>query len=262
MVYYEKGYIRHYQRNDRKNNRVIKSVEVRGIKNTTKFKDNESIILISEKEFNNLTSELKEMQETKDKLTNELNNIDVNTNFETKEVYNKLFDLMEIINNRNELLLNANDKLNNMVDVIIMELVKEFNNIIDANNKEVKERLETFINSVFDKANDTQTRQFNLINSECENIENQLTDINRELNNLSLWYLLRHRKDFNITVNLEGLKEVNNINVNYNDFDVNLICDKIFKLPDFRGLDHVKIKKNMLSGIDFSGLYIKFDNDF
>lgn len=261
MVYHEKAYIRHYKRNDNKNNRVIKSVEVRGIKNNTKFKDKENIILISETDFNNLTNELNQMQETNQELTRELNNIDNNKSHETNQLYNKLFDLMETINNRNELLLNANDNLNYILDAIIKELETEYNNLINDNNQEIKNNLETFIKSVVNKANETQTKQNNLITNECDNIENQLKEINQELNNLSWFDLLRHRKQFNINIDISKLKDAPSDAINYNDLNYNIASDKILTNPDFKKLDHVKIKKNAKHEINFNDLYIKLDSE-
>lgn len=261
MVYYEKAYIRHYKRNDNKNNRILKSVEVRGLKTTTKFKDKEPIIIISEKEFNKLNNDLNQMQDTNKELTSELNNMDNNKSHETKQLYIKLLDLMEIVNNRNELLLNANDNLNYMLDAIIQEIENEFNIIIDANHKEIKEHLETFIKSVVNKANETQTRQNNLIIKECENLETQIKDINNELNKLSLFDLIRHRKQFNIKLDLSNLKNAPSDAINYNDLNINLASEKILTPPDFKKLDHVKIKKSCKHDINFNDLYINFDSE-
>ena len=54
MVYYEIGYIRHYERNNKKEKRKIKTVEIRGIKPTTKFKDKQEIIIIDKQELNQI----------------------------------------------------------------------------------------------------------------------------------------------------------------------------------------------------------------
>lgn len=257
MVYHEKAYIRHYTRNDKKNNRIIKSVEVRGLKNTTKFKDNEKIIIISENDFNNLTNELNQMQTTNKELTNELNNMDYNKSHQTNQLYNKLLDLMETINNRNELLLNANDNLNYMLDAIIKDIENEFNIIIDANHKEIKDKLETFLKSVIDKANETQTSQSNKIINECEN---QIKDINDNLNNMSFIDLLRHRKHFNFNIDADKLKDINTP-INSNELNYNIASDNILIKPDLKKLDHVKIKENARHDINFNDMYIKLDSE-
>lgn len=261
MVYHEKAYIRHYKRNDNKNNRIIKSVEVRGIKNNTRFKDKENIILISETEFNNLNNEIKELKETNNNLINELNNTDNIKSHDNLKLYNKLLDLMEIINNRNELLLNANDNLNNILDAIIKDIETEFNNIIDANNTEIKKRIETFIKSVVNKANETQTNNNNLIASEIKELENELTEANTQLNNMSILEFIRKRKQINIKLDFDKLKDAPTDAINYNDLNVNVASNEIFINPDFKKLDHVKIKENGKKAINFNDLYIKLDSE-
>lgn len=262
MVYHEKAYIRHYKRNDNKNNRIIKSVEVRGIKNNTKFKDKENIILISETEFNNLNKEIKELKETNNNLINELNNTDNIKSHDNLKLYNKLLELMEIINNRNELLLNVNDNLNNVIDAIINDIETEYNIIIDANNKEIKTRLETFIKSVINKANETQTNNNNLIASEIKELENNLKEANKQLNNMSIFEFLRKRKQINIKLDFDKLKDTPKDNsINYNDLNLNVASNEIFINPDFKKLDHVKIKENNKKEINFNDLYIKIDHE-
>lgn len=259
MVYHEKAYVRHYKRNDNKNNRVIKSVEVRGLKNTTKFKDKEPVIILTEKDFKEIADELNQMQEKNNELTKELNNIDNNKNHETTQLYNKLFDLMEMVNNRNELIINANDNLNYMLDAIIKELQKEYINLIEANNKEIKARLNTFIKSIVDNAKTNQKQQSKLIAGEINNIESEIKEANQQLNNMSILQFIRKRKDININLDLKELKDVSEDSINFNDLDVNLAISNIFSNPDFNKLDHVAIKENSKKEFNFKDLYIKLE---
>ena len=259
MVYHEKAYVRHYKRNDNKNNRVIKSVEVRGLKNTTKFKDKEPVIILTEKDFKEIADELNQMQEKNNELTKELNNIDNNKNHETTQLYNKLFDLMEMVNNRNELIINANDNLNYMLDTIIKELQKEYINLIEANNKEIKARLNTFIKSIVDNAKTNQKQQSKLIAGEINNIESEIKEANQQLNNMSILQFIRKRKDININLDLKELKDVSEDSINFNDLDINLAISNIFSNPDFNKLDHVAIKKKKKKEFNFKDLYIKLE---
>ena len=261
MVHTEKAYIRHYKRNDKKNNRIIKTVEVRGLKNNTKFKDKQEIIIISKQDFDNLNNDLNKLRETNNKIMSELSNKDYNTKHENTILYNKLFELMEIVNNRNELLLSANDNINLMIDNIINELQHEHINLIQDNNKEIKARLETFITSLIDKANTHQKQQNNKIFTEVKNIENEIKEANTQLNNMSLLDFIRKRKQININLDLDKLKSVSNDTINYSELDINVVSDKLFKNPDFYKLDHVKLKENSKNKISFHELYIKLEHD-
>lgn len=258
MVYNETAYIRRYEKTIKKTNRVIESVEVRGLKKTSKFKDKENVIIITSEDFNKLNQELEELKETNNKLMQDFNNT---PSHETSQLYNKLFDLMEVVNNRNELLINANDNLNYMLDSFIKELQKEYINLIEDNNKEIKARLETFIKSIVNNANDNQKQQKNLINSEVSKIENEITEANQQLNNMSILQFIRKRKQININLDMETLKDVSSNDINYNDLNFNLAIENILTNPDFNKLDHARIKENSKKEINFKDLYIKLDSE-
>ena len=164
---------------------------------------------------------------------------------------------MEMINNRNELLLNANDNLNYVIDNIIKELRQQFINLINDNSKENKKNLETFLKSVFDNANDNQI----LLKNEVSRIEQELNEANEQINNLSWWQLLRKRKQININIDLSNLKELQGNLINYNGLDINIASDKILTEPNFNNLDFMEIKGNAKNKIDFQKLYINLENE-
>lgn len=261
MVYNETAYIRRYKKTVKKTNKTIESVEVRGIKKSSKFKDNQEVIILTKEDFNTLNNELETLKENNNKLIQELNANDVNINHETTQLYDKLFNLMEVVNNRNELLINANDSLNYMLDTFINELQSEYINLIEANNKEIKARLEIFIKSIVNNANDTQKQQTSLINSEIDNINNELKEANKQLNNMSILQFIRKRKQININIDMDNLKDVPSHNINYNDLNYNIAIDNIFSVPNFNNMDHARIKENSKNEINFKDLYIKLDSE-
>lgn len=261
MVYHETAYIRHYTRNNKKENRQIKTVEVRGIKASSKFKDNEKIILISQKEFNQMQEshehELNQLRQENKELKEQLNNNEHGTHHETNQLYIKLIALMEMINNRNELLLNANDNLNNAIDLIIKDITSQYNNLINDNNKEIKNNLETFLKSLFDNANDNQI----LLKNEISRIETELNEANEQLNNLSLLELIRKRKQININIDLSNLKALENNLINYSELNLNVASNNIIVKPDFNELDLIRVKESHKNKIDFQQLYINLDHE-
>ena len=164
-----------------------------------------------------------------------------------------------MVNNRNELIINANDNLNYMLDTIIKELQKEYINLIEANNKEIKARLNTFIKSIVDNAKTNQKQQSKLIAGEINNIESEIKEANQQLNNMSILQFIRKRKDININLDLKELKDVSEDSINFNDLDINLAISNIFSNPDFNKLDHVAIKENSKKEFNFKDLYIKLE---
>lgn len=260
MVHYEKAYIRHYKRNDNKNNRILKSVEVRGLKTNTKFKDKEKIIILSEKDFINLNNELEEMQKTNNDLLQEQTNQDNKISHDNILLYNKLFYLMEIINNRNELLIKTNDQLNNIIDVIINAIEKEYNIIIDKNNEIIKDNIKTDLKRIVNICNTNQKQQNILLNNELEKIEIEILKANDQINNMSLLEFLRVRKKFNFNIDFSRLKEQNNNNVDFENI-LNINLDHLILNPDFKNIDYGNIKEISKNEININDLYIKLDHE-
>lgn len=260
MVYNETAYIRRYKKTVKKTNRIIESVEVRGLNKKSKFKDKQDIIILSVDDFNNLNNELETLKANNNKLMQQLNNNEYKPTHETSQLYNKLFDLMEIVNNRNELLINANDNLNIMFDVIIKELQDQYINLINANIKENKKELETLIKTIVNNANTSQERQKNLINNEINIIEMELKEANQQLNNMSILQFIRKRKQININVDLSNLKDVPSKLINDNDLNNKIAIDNILSIPNFNRVDPGNIKENAKKEINFNDLYIKLDS--
>lgn len=261
MVHHEKAYIRHYKRKDNKNNRILKSVEVRGLKTNTKFKDKEKIIILSEKDFINLNNELEEMQKTNNDLLEEQTNQDNKISHDNILLYNKLFYLMEIINNRNELLIKTNNELNNIIDVIIKAIEKEYNIIIDKNNEIIKDNIKTDLKAIVNICNIKQTQKNIIINNEIEKIQNELLKVNGQINNMSLLEFLRVRKKFNFNIDFSRLKEINKNNNMDLQKILNLDLDNLILNPDFKNIDYVNIKEISKNQININDLYIKLDHE-
>lgn len=250
MVYYELAYIKRYKKQSKyknKDNKIIKreieTVQTKGLKKTSKFKDNQEIVIIDKKEFQEMEQQLKELHETNNKLlTNDLNQMQTNNN----KMEFKLIELMEIVNNRNELLFNANEQFNNIIDAIIKELSQEYNNLMLDVNKKNKKALELYLNDLLNNSNKE------LIN----NINLELDNINNEFNNIGFLELFRKRKKINIKLEcLEQLPENNNIVVSGGSIE------NIFNTPNFFNIDVSRIKANAKNNIDFSKLYINFSNE-
>lgn len=258
-MYYEQAYIRRYKKETtykNKNNepvkRTIETVEARGIKKTSKFKDKQEIILISKNDFQEMQSQIKQLQETNNKLLNTINNADFSQTPNNNKMELKLIELMEIVNNRNELLLNTNEQFNKVIDAIINELKQEFNRIItDANNKNIKQ-MEIILNNILDNA---QTEQNKLINNTINGINNELEQVSNELKQMSFIKLYRQRKKINISIDLDNLKQLPDVN-NFNVGSINE--NNFFVSPNFDDINISRIKDNAKNNIDFNELYIKF----
>ena len=254
MVYYEIGYIRHYERNNKKEKRKIKTVEIRGIKPTTKFKDKQEIIIIDKQELNTMQEkhkyELNQIQQDLNEAKQEINKL-------TNQLNNKIISLLEMINNRNQLIINANDNLNYIIDNIINELNEQYGILIKDNSQIIKKNLETFLKSMFDNANGNNI----ILSNEIKRIEKEINEANEQLNNLSLWQIIRKRKQININIDLNNLKALETNLINYDSLNINYAIDNIINEPNLNQLDIKEIKGNAKNKINFNDFYIKLDNE-
>lgn len=249
-MYYETANIKRYIKNTQyktKDNetrkRTIETISVKGLKKSSKFKDNEPIIIINENDFNNMQTELKQLREQNQKL---INNIQTETKPETTETTSniKLLELYEQINNKNELLFNANNNYNNVLDLIINELSKEYNNLIMETSKANKKALELFLKDLEIKNNE-------LINNAVNDINRQLTEINKEFNNIGFISLYRKRKQININLDLKPLE-------NNNIFGSGIAINNLIMDPNFNNIDIGNIKEIARNELNFNDFYINF----
>ena len=162
-----------------------------------------------------------------------------------------------MINNRNQLIINANDNLNYIIDNIINELNEQYGILIKDNSQIIKKNLETFLKSMFDNANGNNI----ILSNEIKRIEKEINEANEQLNNLSLWQIIRKRKQININIDLNNLKALETNLINYDSLNINYAIDNIINEPNLNQLDIKQIKGNAKNKINFNDFYINLDNE-
>lgn len=289
-MYYEKAqFKRRVKRNKVKlkngatTESITEAINITGLSKNSQFKDNETIAIIKTNDLNKileLENQLKEKDKTIKQLEKELNQ-DMNTvKAGVIEHYQKiLFDLIQQINNRNKEVIKASETINNnilsIIKAVSIEYDKAINETANLNNDRVKEllnKLEANYNIELENTNkelvNNYLEQLENINKNndliANNIEQQITEANKQIHNTSLFKLLLNKNKINFNIATSKIKEpvkpVNNI-VNPNivkvsNYDTFNIIDKLLIMPSVT-VDPADIKKKF--NINLEDLLINLD---
>lgn len=289
-MYYEKAqFKRRVKRNKVKlkngatTESITEAINITGLSKNSQFKDNETIAIIKTNDLNKileLENQLKEKDKTIKQLEKELNQDMNNIKAGVIEHYQKiLFDLIQQINNRNKEVIKASETINNNILAIIksvsIEYDKAINETANLNNDRVKEllnKLEANYNIELENTNkelvNNYLEQLENINKNndliANNIEQQITEANKQIHNTSLFKLLLNKNKINFNIATSKIKEpvkpVNNI-VNPNivkvsNYDTFNIIDKLLIMPSVT-VDPADIKKKF--NINLEDLLINLD---
>lgn len=289
-MYYEKAqFKRRVKRNKVKlkngatTESITEAINITGLSKNSQFKDNETIAIIKTNDLNKileLENQLKEKDKTIKQLEKELNQDMNNIKAGVIEHYQKiLFDLIQQINNRNKEVIKASETINNnilsIIKAVSIEYDKAINETANLNNDRVKEllnKLEANYNIELENTNkelvNNYLEQLENINKNndliANNIEQQITEANKQIHNTSLFKLLLNKNKINFNIATSKIKEpvkpVNNI-VNPNivkvsNYDTFNIIDKLLIMPSVT-VDPAYIKKKF--NINLEDLLINLD---
>lgn len=228
MVYTEKAIFKRDIK-ERENGKKTTQIRVTGLSVNSKFKDNEEIIILSKEDFIDLETQLS----TKDDKIRELENQLKQSKNETKEspkYINKVLELQEEINNRNQLLFNTQNTINNI-----------FTEINTANNTS-KDKLITLISELQTTAN--------TILGLSEELQNQTGNINDGFKKVGWLEWIRNKNKINIVLDTDKLTELE------------------AKLTEFTNNDIVQLANTLITpmeiptdNLDLNELYISTGND-
>lgn len=228
MVYTEKAIFKRDIK-ERENGKKTTQIRVTGLSVNSKFKDNEEIIILSKEDFIDLETQLS----TKDDKIRELENQLKQSKNETKEspkYINKVLELQEEINNRNQLLFNTQNTINNI-----------FTEVNTANN--------TSKDKVISLISELQTTA-NTILGLSEELQTQTGNINDGFKKVGWLEWIRNKNKINIVLDMDKLTELE------------------AKLTEFTNNDIVQLANTVITpmeiptdNLDLNELYISTVND-
>ena len=235
MVYTETGKFKRDIK-ERPNGKQVTQIRVTGLSVNSKFRDNEELTIISTEDFTQLVNTYE------DKITsleNQLNEAK-NSTIENPNYTNKLIELQDIINNRNQLLFNTQNTINS--------LVNKLNNNLNEANTETKENIISLMDSL--KAISSTLLDYNT------ELENQVKGINSSIDNTSWFKWITSKKKFKIQLDTGKLKKLEAQLKEFNSIDSISKAKEVFtpvELPDSLQLDS--------NDLDLKKLYIETGNN-
>lgn len=226
-----------------KKGKLINTVRVKGLSVNSEFKDNEKIILISEKDFNQLENDLINSTEKIRSLENEILTIK-DSNTDTPKQTSTIIELQEEINNRNQLLFNTQNTINS----IINESVINYN---DLNNNVVKSNEETKAN-IIELISQLQSDIKNILEYPRE-LDHQVNTINSSIDNTSWFKWVRSKNKFKIILDIDKLRELEAKLIEFTSQDIVQLANKLITPVELPASNLDKLTSNDL---DLRDLYI------
>lgn len=260
---------------------ITEAINITGLSKDSQFEDNETIAIIKLDDLNKI-KELETQLQEKEQLINQLQQNDNKINTGQIEHSQKIiFDLVQLINNRNKEVLKANENINNNILAIIKTVSEEYNKAINEsmtlNNDRVKELLEKLkVNYDGELTNISNTlvehylEQLEDINKNNEllasDMEQQIEEANKQIHNTSFLKLLLNKSKVNFNIATGKIKEpvkpvdkiINSDIAKVSGYDTFNIIDKLLVMPSV-GVDQLEIIKNF--GVNLEDLLIDLDLD-
>ena len=230
MVYTETGKFKRDIK-ERPNGKQVTQIRVTGLSKNSKFRDNEELTIISTEDYTQLVNSYE------DKITNLESQLKEAKEFSTESPNNanKLIELQDIINNRNQLLFNTQNTINS--------LVNKLNNNLNEANTETKENIISLIDTL--KTISSTVLEYNT------ELENQVKGINSSIDNTSWLKWIRSKSQFKIQLDTDKLKGLEAKLIEFNSIDTVSKAKEVFtpvELPESLQLDS--------TDLDLKELYI------
>ena len=217
--------------------------ELRDLKNELILKDKEiynlnSIISQLKDENNNVLSEKdEEISSLKDEIVSLTERLTANDSDEflpdNIAQSDELYALQNKVNQRNELLYEVTENINQTMEEAILETVKETTKLVNANNKSTRQK----INNVVDKTEKEVTERNRAMAS---NINNMVDSINEEIRSVSFWKLLFNRKDIEIKIPTSDLNKQVKINMPDDIIEDKEVNVDVLKIKNEHRIDNLK----------------------
>lgn len=241
MLYKEDGLFKRDIKQRGKNK--VTQIRVTGIGVNSQFEDNEEIIILRKKDFNNLETQLATKDDKILELEKQLDTLKDGST-ETSTYTSKVIELQDLINNRNGLLMNTQNTINH----IINEVNKEYNRLtsdVSTANQKTKENIISLVNEL--QKIDNTILEYN------RELEKQIQAINNSIDSTSWFKWIRSKSKFKIVLDLDKLRELEAQLKGFNSIDT------IKRANDV--ITPVELKHLVIEDLDLTDLYINTDDD-
>ena len=269
MIYFETGNFKRYvkeikdkSKNSKTGVRKVQQLNITGLSKNSKFEDGQKLVLIDFTEFtkhfedfqnqetkiNDLTQKLEEAKLTITELEGKLDKTP-----ETVSNTNKIIDLVDkleekqtIIDNHKNIILQANDKVNTLIDDVTTELTNYFTNGVNTANLDTQLRVTNLLRDI----KEVNKSNLKLLQDVQDQVSSHNTNYEKS-NKIKKFFMKK------INIDFEGLETSKELLTEFNSIDIEDTAKNITKSFTIDGAKLNEIKNNTKSKkLDFSRVFL------
>ena len=269
MIYFETGNFKRYvkeikdkSKNSKTGVRKVQQLNITGLSKNSKFEDGQKLVLIDYTEFtkhledfqnqetkiNDLTQKLEEAKLTITELEGKLDKTP-----ETVSNTNKIIDLVDkleekqtIIDNHKNIILQANDKVNTLIDDVTTELTNYFTNGVNTANLDTQVRVTNLLRDI----KEVNKSNLKLLQDVQDQVSSHNTNYEKS-NKIKKFFMKK------INIDFEGLETSKELLTEFNSIDIEDTAKNITKSFTIDGAKLNEIKNNTKSKkLDFSRVFL------
>lgn len=269
MLYFETGKFKRYvkeikdtSKNSKTGVREVQQLNITGLSKNSKFKDGQNVIIIDNNEFNKqledfqnkkskineLTQQLEEAKATITEFESKLDKTPETASTNTKiiELYERLDQKQTVIDNHKNIILQANDKVNTLIEEVSTELTNYFTDGVNTANNETQ----ITVNKLLRNIKEVNNANLKLL----EKIQDQVNRYNTKYeksNKLKKFFMKK------INIDLEDVETKKGVLREFNSLDIEDTAKTITKSFTFDSTKINEIKNNTKSKkLDFNKLFL------
>ena len=244
MIYFENGKFKRYEKeitdtskSSKTGKRKVQQLNITGLSKNSKFEDGENVIIIAEEDFkkhledyqtqeskiNELSQQVQEYKLTITELEGKLDKTPEtisNTN-KILELVDKLDQKQTIIDNHKNIIIQANDKVNTLIEEVSTDIISYFTEEVNQSNLSTQTRVINLLNQIKDINNS------NLLL--MQNIQNQVNEYNDTIKKTSRFTLFFKKNSFTIPLDFTDLENTKDKLTEFNKMDIEETAKTITK---------------------------------
>lgn len=269
MIYFETGNFKRYvkeikdkSKNSKTGVRKVQQLNITGLSKNSKFEDGQKLVLIDFTEFtkhfedfqnqetkiNDLTQKLEEAKLTITELEGKLDKTP-----ETVSNTNKILDLVDkleekqtIIDNHKNIIIQANDKVNTLIEDVTTELTNYFTNGVNTANLDTQLRVTNLLRDI----KEVNKSNLKLLQDVQDQVSSHNTNYEKS-NKIKKFFMKK------INIDFEGLETSKELLTEFNSIDIEDTAKNITKSFTIDGAKLNEIKNNTKSKkLDFSRVFL------
>lgn len=269
MVYYDEGTFKRYEKEIKDTSkssktgiRKVQQLNITGLSKNSEFEDGDKVIIIGDTDFKNLLEDYQKQESKINELTQQIQDnkltitelegkLDktpetISNNNKVIELYERLDQKQTIIDNHKNIIIQANDKVNTLIDEVTTEITSYLTEGVNTANLETQSKVSNLLREI---------KQVNSTNLKLmENITDQVQDYNTKYEKSN-----RVKKFFMDKINIDFTEMESNKNLieEFNSIDIEDTAKNITRKFTLDGSKINEIKNTTKSKkLDYNKIFL------